>query len=338
MRTGARRVSRRRFMRIAAGAASCGGLALLGPARSLKAEVAPAVWRGIALGNLAGIEIRHPDADKSAALLETARAEIERLESILSLYRPSSALSQLNRDGILRDPPLDLVNVLAQAQHFGALSNGAFDVTVQPLWKVYADHFSVRGCDPAGPGAKLVEQAATRIDYRALEIEPSVLGLNRAGMAVTLNGIAQGYITDRIAELLRNEALDHVLVDLGEIRALGTRDRDQPWRAGIENPRDWQRILAEVPLADRALATSGGYGFQFDPAGRFHHIFDPHSGACPHRYASVSVVASDATTADALATACNLLPVDTAAALLKAAGADRALFVDPDGTARWIRA
>ena len=334
--TGKRRVSRRRFMRIAAGAASCGGLALLGSAPASRAGTAPAIWRGIALGNLASIEIRHPDKDKAASLLETARAEIERLESILSLYRPDSALSALNRDGILRDPPLDLVRVLAEAHRFGGLSGGAFDVTVQPLWKVYADHFSVPGCDPAGPAAKLVEQTATRVDYRAVEIEPTIVGLNRSGMAVTLNGIAQGYITDCIADLLRNEGLDHVLVDLGEIRALGSRDGGQPWQAGIENPRDRQRLLADVPLTDRALATSGGYGFQFDKAGRFHHIFDPRSGACPHRYASVSVIAPNATAADALATACNLLPHDAAAALLKAAEADRALFVDPDGTSRWV--
>jgi len=331
-----RRVSRRRFMRIAAGAASCGGLALLGPAVSSQAGPAPAIWRGIALGNLASIEIPHPDRDKAARLLAAARAEIERLESILSLYRPDSALSVLNRDGILRDPPLDLVRVLAEAQRFGALSGGAFDVTVQPLWKVYADHFAVPGCDPAGPAANLVEQTAARVDYRALEIEPAIVGLNRNGMAVTLNGIAQGYITDCIADLLRSEGLDHVLVDLGEIRALGSRDVGRPWQAGIENPRDRQRMLADVPLTDQALATSGGYGFQFDKAGRFNHIFDPRSGTSPHRYASVSVVAPSATAADALATACNLLPRDAAAALLKAAGADRALFVDSDGTSRWV--
>lgn len=331
-----RRLSRRRFIRIAAGAASCGGLAVLGSASSSKSGPAPAIWRGIALGNLASIEIRHPDGDKAAQLLETARTEIERLESILSLYRPDSALAILNRDGILRDPPLDLVRVLAAARRFGVLSGGAFDVTVQPLWKVYADHFSVPGCDPAGPAAKLVEQAAARVDYRALEIEPAVVGLNRDGMAVTLNGIAQGYITDCITNLLRDEGLDHVLVDLGEIRALGSRDENQPWQAGIEDPQDRKHTLAEVPLVDRALATSGGYGFQFDAAGRFHHIFDPRTGACPHRYASVSVLAPDAMTADALATACTLLPVDAVAPLLRAADADRVLLIDANGAGRWL--
>jgi FAD:protein FMN transferase len=332
------RVTRRRFLRIAAATASCGGASLLASSMPRAAEPAPAVWRGIAMGNLASIEIRHLERDRANRLLETARAEIERLEAIMSLYRPDSDLSRFNRDGALRDSPLDLVNVLAEARRFGAITNGAFDVTVQPLWQAYASYFGNPGCDPHGPGSDAIRRAVERVDYRALEIDPDAVGLGRPGMQVTLNGIAQGYITDRITELLRNEGLEHVLVDLGEIRALGTRDEVRRWQVGIENPQDRQAIVAEVPLLDRALATSGGYGFKFDAAGRFHHIFDPRTGSCPQRYASVTVIARDATTADALATACNLLTPKEIAAVLRAAGADRALLVEPNGTKRWINA
>jgi thiamine biosynthesis lipoprotein len=95
-------------------------------------------------------------------------------------------------------------------------------------------------------------------------------------------------------------------------------------------------ILADVPLVDKALATSGGYGFKFDPAGRFNHIFDPATGASPHRYASVSVVAGNATAADALATAATLLPPDALERMLREAGAERALIVDTEGQKRWL--
>jgi thiamine biosynthesis lipoprotein len=299
------------------------------------AQPAPAIWRGLALGNLASIEIRHADPAQAARLLDLATMEIARLESILSLYRPDSALSRLNRDGILRDPPLDLVRVLASARDLGAVTGGAFDVTVQPLWQAYADHFGGGKADPAGPSATTVSRTLEKVGYRALEIEPSVVGLNRAGMAVTLNGIAQGYITDRIAELLRDAGLEHVLVDLGEIRALGARDGAVPWRAGIQDPAGGAP-LAAFALTDQALSTSGSYGFRFDASGRFHHIFDPRSGTCPQLYASVSVLAPSATIADALATAGNLLPPDALAAALKAAGADRALLVETSGAQRWI--
>jgi len=328
------KVNRRRFIRIVAATASC-SLAGAG-SRALAAEPAVATWRGIAMGNLASIEIRHSDPARSNALLATAIAELQRLESIFSLYRPQSALSALNRDGILRDPPFDLVRVLTEAQLFGRLSQGRFDVTVQPLWTIYADHFARPGCDPDGPAADLIRKATALVDYRAIEIDPDQIRFEHPGMQATLNGIAQGYITDRISELLRSEGLDHALVDLGEIFAIGARDGSDPWSAGVENPMNRDAILADVPLVDKALATSGGYGFKFDPAGRFHHIFDPATGASPHRYASVSVVAGNATAADALATAANLLPPDALERMLREAGGERALIVDAEGQKRWL--
>jgi thiamine biosynthesis lipoprotein len=321
-------------MRIPAATASYG----LGNAvsQAFAAEPATATWRGIAMGNLASIEIRHSDPVRANALLAAAIDELQRLESILSLYRPQSALCVLNREGILRDPPFDLLRVLSEAQRFGGLSQGCFDVTVQPLWTLYADHFSRPGSDPRGPAEDLIRSAIDLVDYKAIEIDPDRIRFARPGMQVTLNGIAQGYITDRIADFFRSEGLDHALVDLGEIYAVGGRDGASPWTAGIENPLNRETILADVPLADAALATSGGYGFKFDPAGRFHHIFDPSTGACPHRYASVSVVAGNATAADALATAANLLPPETLQAILREAGAARALIIDAEGGKRWL--
>jgi FAD:protein FMN transferase len=97
-----------------------------------------------------------------------------------------------------------------------------------------------------------------------------------------------------------------------------------------------ERILAEVPLTDAALATSGGYGFKFDASGLINHIFDPMTGVSPHRYASVSVVAGDATTADALATAANLLTPDALVRVMRQTGAQRALLIYPDGHQQWL--
>jgi thiamine biosynthesis lipoprotein len=211
-------------------------------------------------------------------------------------------------------------------------------VTVQPIWQAYAAHFFVAGADPAGPPASVIRRATELVDYRALEVEPGAIRLARPGMALTLNGIAPGYMTDRIVELLRNEGLDHALVDIGEIRVIGARADHEPWRAGIRDPFDTRRIAMELPLTDQALATSGGYGFRFDRDGCFHHIFDPRSGGCPHAYASVSIVAPTATTADALSTACYLLPIDGLATTLRAAGAARAVVVLPTGQSRIIEA
>jgi FAD:protein FMN transferase len=326
--------SRRRFLRI------CAASAALGTVRSMAASSEPvtSTWRGMAFGGLASIELRHSDHSRVRRVLPMVMAEIERLESIMSLYRPDSALVQLNRQGHLYAAPADLVSVLSRARTLGDLSRGRFDVSVQPLWQVYAEHFSAPRPDPAGPHPDLVRRRAESVDYRSLEVEASAVRLARPRMAVTLNGIAQGYITDRIVDLLTNEGFEHVLADLGEIRALGNAGVDRPWRAVIKNPLFGHDDGIEIELGKQALATSGSYGFRFDAAGLFHHLFDPRSGTCPQRYASVSVLAPDATTADALATACNLMPPESIESLLKAAGATRAVIVMPDGVITTIDA
>jgi thiamine biosynthesis lipoprotein len=194
------------------------------------------------------------------------------------------------------------VRLLDESRRLGTLTDGAFDVTVQPLWLLYARHFATKAADPSGPRASAIAEAAARVGQDALEIAPARIAFARPGMAVTLNGIAQGYITDRVAELLRQQGLDRVLVDLGEVRALGAHPDGRPWRAALADPRGGPP-MAELELRDRALAASAPSGFAFDAAGRFHHIFDPRSGRPAARYSSVSVLAPDATTADALSTA-----------------------------------
>jgi thiamine biosynthesis lipoprotein len=153
-------------------------------------------------------------------------------------------------------------------------------------------------------------------------------------MAATLNGIAQGYITDAVATLLRQEGIGRVLVDMGEARALGRHPDGRPWRAGISDPARPDALIGEVDLTDRALATSGGYGTVFDAAGRYGHLIDPRSGRTAPLARSISVLAGDATTADALSTAFSLLDEGRIAALLPAFPGARAWLADRDGLRR----
>ncbi len=297
------RSSRRRVIRMlaAAGGLAVGGTGLM--AAGGGSRRAAEIWRGPALGAEASITLYHEDPEEARRLLTLAVAELRRLEKLFSLYRADSALSRLNREGRLAAPPLELVELLAFARSFAALTAGAFDPTVQPLWRLHAEHFAAPGADPAGPPAAAIARARGLIDWRQLRIESDEITFGRAGMAVTLNGIAQGYITDRVADLLRREGMRSVLVDLGEIRAVGRHPDGRPWRAGIRDPRNAEALLRILELEDRALATSAGSGSRFDAAGRFHHLFDPRTGRSAGRHASVSVMAPRATLADALSTA-----------------------------------
>ena len=330
-------MTRRRLIRIMAAAAAV-RLAGDDSAMALADEKSQSIWRGITMGNLTRIDVHHPDSGRAAQILAAAEREIARLEMVFTLYRAESALVRLNRDGQLDAAPLDLVRLLTEARSYSEITGGAFDVTVQPLWQAYAAHFTPAGAAPTGPSESAIRRAAELVDFRAIEIGSSEIGLGRPGMALTLNGIAPGYMTDRIVELLKNEGLDNVLVDLGEIRTIGSRSSGEPWRTGIRDPFGGEQTVMDIPLTDQAIATSAGHGFRFDPAGNFHHIFDPVSGGCPQSYASVSVLAKTATAADALATACHLLPLPVIAAVLRASAASQAIVVDQTGAMRAVTA
>ena len=254
-------INRRRFIAISAAAA---GLPLLPTAARAAPPPLLRVWTGDALGANATLQIHHPDPTTADMLIARALAEVRRLERVLSLYCEHSALCRLNRVGSLDDPPLDLVRVLAEAEQYHALTSGAFDITVQPLWDLYAAHFGRSDADPAGPSSSAITAALGRVGQAALEFAPDRIAFARPGMAITLNGIGQGYITDRIVDLLHAGGVEHALVDMGETRALGAHPSGEPWRVGIESPGMPRQIAERVLLKDRAIATSGGYGTQFE--------------------------------------------------------------------------
>ncbi len=320
-------VSRRRFLAIGAATA---GLSLL-PHQLRAADVSVRIWRGVALGADASLTIAHPDRAEADRLITLSLEEVARLERVFSLYRPDSSLRRLNRDGMLEAPPADFVRLLAEAASFGRSTGGAFDPTVQPLWQLYAGHFGRPGADPAGPPAAAVRAARALVDVRALRVAADRIGFARRGMAVTLNGIAQGYVTDRVTERLKAEGMDRVLVDMGELRALGSHPSGRPWTVGLADPADPDRHAGTLELLDGALATSGGYGTRFDEAGRFTHLFDPASGACAAHWLAVTVQAPDATTADALSTALSVVPENRVPAILAAHPGVTARFTRPDG-------
>jgi thiamine biosynthesis lipoprotein len=289
------------------------------------------VWRGAALGADATLQIHHPDGAVAERLIEASLAEVARLEQVFSLYRRDSALSRLNRDGVLEEPPFDLVRLLSESRRYGALTGGAFDVTVQPLWDLYAEHFARPGAAPDGPPADAVAAVLACIGQQALEVDPARVRLARPAMRVTLNGIGQGYVTDRVVEILRAGGVEHALVDMGETRTIGGYPDGGPWSVGLEDPRAPGTVAERIALTDRAVATSGGYGTLFDPAGRFNHIFEPRTGRSSWRWLSVSVEAATATEADALSTAFTLMPEEATAPVVRALGLV-AHFVRADGS------
>lgn len=328
-------LNRRRFLSIAATGAVMGSM----PARlALAATEAPAptVWKGVAMGAQASMTLVHPDRALARSMIKRCVAEVERLESIFSLYRPDSALSRLNAEERLDRPPSELAELLSFGLSLAQRSQGAFDPTVQPLLRLYFDHFSRPGAAPDGPPAEAIARARERVGFTDVEVGLERIRLGRPGAAITLNGVAQGFVTDRVAELLQANGFGNVLIDLGEGRALGHRPDGAPWRAAIAHPFEPDRTLFELPLGSAsgqrpALATSAGYGTRFGPDPRIHHLLDPRTGHSANHHASVSVAAPRATLADGLSTTLSILAPAQRVSLLADYPSVRAWFVDSAG-------
>ena len=323
-------MTRRRMIGISAAAS---GLALLSPYDAAAAPDAVR-WNGGAMGAQASLVIHHPDRAKAQWLAEAAIAEVHRLERIFSLYREDSALTLLNRQGFLAAPPPELVDIVRQSREAGALTGGAFDPTVQPLWDIYRRHFSTPGAPEAAPPARIVRACLARAGLDKVACSPARIALP-TGSALTFNGIAQGYVTDRVVTLLKAGGIARAMVDMGESRAIGSAPGGRPWRVGIADPRQEARILQVLDVEDRAVATSSPLGFRFDRRGKFSHIIDPRSGATPQRHASVTVVAGQAALADALSTAFNLMDAEAIASVIRAQNGVEAHILSPRGG--WTR-
>lgn len=321
-------LNRRRFIAIAA----AGGSASLLPRLSF-ASPQTVTWRGIALGAEASIVLEHDDAAQARLAIAECLAEAARLEAIFSLYRADSALVQLNATGKLDGAPADLRLLLSEALLLAERSQGAFDPSIQPLWSLYARHFGSPDASPQGPNRRDIERALELVDWRSIAIDDGTIRLLKPGMAITLNGIAQGYITDKVGDLLRRRGFLHVLVNMGEQLALGPKWDGTQWRVGIAEPSASDRTLCEVPLSEGAIATSAGNGFRFDAAGQFTHILDPHTGGTASRWASVTVVADRATIADGLSTVFSVAPYSPALA------GEAGVFAVPRGAAggQWLQ-
>lgn len=279
--------NRRRFLMIAAAAIATGGTA----------RATPFVWQGSALGARATIRLTHPDA---AGITSRAALEIERLENIFSLYRTDSALSQLNATGKIDAPPFELLECLSLSGSVHAATSGRFDPTVQRLWQAHAE--AAVANRPIS--AEERKSALSLTGWSGVTLSDSAISL-RPGMALTLNGIAQGYIADRIATLLAAEGLTDILIDTGELRAIGGRSDGTPW------PVTLSPSGLRIGLATRALATSSPLGTLLDANGKIGHIIDPSSGTpAAATWQAVSVSAPSAALADALSTAACLMPTE----------------------------
>ena len=243
------------------------------------------------------VEVSSPDKKASGIVFE----EIKRIENLLSKYNPDSEVSRLNKFGKLAASP-DTFYIIEKSKEFWKASTGGFDISVAPLvdlWGFTDKKYSL-------PDEEKIKEILGLVGFDKIILHngDNVIEFKTSGMKIDLGAIAKGYAVDCAVRKLKEAGIKSCLVNAGgEIHALGDRF-GQPWRVAVKSPRK-VGFIDYLELTDKAVATSGDYEqYFFQGNKRYAHIFNPKTGyPADSGVASVTVIASDGVTADALATA-----------------------------------
>jgi thiamine biosynthesis lipoprotein len=246
----------------------------------------------------------------------------------------TTELIEVNRNAGTRpvEVSADTFYVVERGLEYSRMTNGAFDVSIGPLVDVWGI-----GTEYAGvPAEEEIERHLALVDYRKVELDPvdQTIYLPEEGMALDVGGIAKGYAAEEVARILRDEGIEHALLDFGgNILAVGVKPDGSQWRIGIQNPQQSRgEFLGIVEDEAMTVVTSGDYERFFTEDGvRYHHIIDSRTGY-PARtgLSSVTIVSGDSTEADALSTAVYVMGVERGAELIESLEGIEAAFVTKD--------
>ena len=260
----------------------------------------PVTRSRVLMGTIVNLTVVGDDRVAAENAVDATLGRMAGLEALLSRYRDDSEVARLNATGRVDDASSALLEVLRLAERVSRLGDGAFDITIQPVLDLYRDRGSGRGPLPT---AESIERAVALVGRRNVRIDGTTVTLERTGARITLDGIGKGYVVDRGVDTLKDHGFPDVFVEAGgDLVAGGQKVGDTPWRVGIRGPRPGLALLAAFDAQNKAVATSGDYMQPFTEDYAQHHILDPRTGSSAPETASATVVASDAATADALAT------------------------------------
>ena len=305
--------SRRTFLGMAGltGAGLCLGL----PVGARAAQALPVTETRVQMGTYVGITVAGVSAMQAEEALGRAFAEVARLEAVFSRFDGASPVSELNRAGRLPDAPAELVTLVDRARRYGSLTDGAFDITVQPVVDLFRRNGNPRGTMHVDEAA--LKAARELVGLAHLQSGSGRLGFDRSGMGITLDGIAKGHIADMASAVLTAHGVtDHIVNAGGDIMVRGMKAPGTAWRVAVASPNGGASYPETVRLTECAIATSGTSEVYFDARHQHHHLITPVAGRSPASTGSVSVIAPTVMEADALATALSVIPPQDALRLV----------------------
>ncbi len=288
------------------------------------------------MGTTIRVEVWHEDANVRQQGIDKVLEEMDRVNRLMSPYIEESQLSKINKHA--HEGPVevdqDLFDLIEKSQGFSQLTNGAFDITYASVGSLYDYRNEVKPTDEEVAAAKLL------IDYRniVLNADQRTVSFLKQGVKIDLGGIAKGFAVDRSIQHLQDLGIKHALVSAGgDTRLLGDR-HGRAWLVGIRDPENTKEVIVMLPLQDEALSTSGDYErFFVEDGKKYHHIIQPTTGYSASTVRSVSILASDSTTADALSTSIFVIGASKGLELIDGLDGVEGVIVDQQGKLYYSR-
>ena len=286
-----------------------------------------------AMGSRFEISAVHLDAKKGQTAIDAAYAEIERIEAVISEWRESSKVSEINRQAGVApvEVPKELASLVRRSLRVSALTDGAFDVTFHTVGRLW--NFKSRTAPV--PAKEAIEAALADTGYRhvVLDEKKSTVYLDRKGTRIGFGAIGKGYAANRAVFVLKEHGVTGGVVNAGgDLVIFGTQENGRPWRIGIANPLDRDKTFAWLDTTEQAVVTSGNYENYIELDGRrLSHILDPRTGWPVEELRSVTIVCPDGELADALATGVSVLGVEKGLELVDRLNGVEAMLVDANG-------
>lgn len=249
------------------------------------------------------------DVQKAEQLVQKLVEEMHRIDATMSPYKRTSELSKINREAAQKPLVIspELFNLIEKSIDFSKLTDGAFDITFSSLGYLYDYRQGLK------PNQEQINELKQVINFKKIDLnrKQHTIHFLDPRVKIDLGGIAKGYVIDLCIEILKQAGIDNAYVNAGgDSRIIGYKNQ-RPWYIGIKHPRDQKKLVANLPLENIAVSTSGDYERFFIKDGiRYHHIIDPKTGDSAKKVQSVTILAKDSITADALSTSAFVLGIE----------------------------
>ncbi|MFQ5588655.1 MAG: FAD:protein FMN transferase [Nitrospiria bacterium] len=284
----------------------------------------------VLMGTQVIVKAAGPDRARLDEAVEAAFSEVDRLEKLMSHYMPESQLSRINQQAGKAPVPVDeeLYRLIRRAHYFSELTEGAFDISFASVGKLWSFR------KKTVPSEAAVKARLPFVNYKKIQLNDAdhSVFLPSERMEIGLGGIGKGYAMDRAMSVLAAHGVQNAMVMAGGDTLIRGKKEGASWRVGLRDPDQADGILAVLPLTDQAISTSGDYERFFMKDGvRYHHILDTRTGFPAGKSRSVSILAPEATTSDALSTSVFVLGPKKGLMLIEKLEGVEGIIIDLEG-------